>query len=72
MSLLVPIQELRYNLNPRLEVNDFVTPIYRFQGYIENRMLPRGSDSRHIVLENRRAIQKDAENVRLIQDRPMN
>ena len=68
---LTPIQELRYNLKPRLEQNSLVVPIYKYQGYLENRMMPRGSDSRHIVLENRRNVQKDAENVRLIQDRPL-
>lgn len=70
MSSLTPIQELRYNLAPRLDVGSFVVPVYKYQGYLENRMMPRGSDSRHIVLENRRNHQKDAENVRLIQDRP--
>ena len=34
--------------------------------------MPRGADERNIMLENRRAVQKDAENVRLIMDRPMN
>jgi len=72
MSSLIPIQELRYNLDPRLDVKSYVTPIYKYQGYIQNRMLPRGADDRNIMLENRRAIQKDAENVRLIMDRPMN
>tara|TARA_R100000231_G_C5288673_1_gene153932 strand:+ start:25 stop:243 length:219 start_codon:yes stop_codon:yes gene_type:complete len=72
MSFLTPIQELRYNLNPRLDQNDFVAPIYKYQGYIENRMLPRGADPRNIQLEQRRAVQKDAENVRLIMDRPLN
>tara|TARA_R100000951_G_scaffold116460_1_gene128390 strand:+ start:6636 stop:6854 length:219 start_codon:yes stop_codon:yes gene_type:complete len=72
MSSLVPIQELRYNLDPRLDVGDFTTPIYKYQGYIQNRIMPRGADERNIMLENRRAVQKDAENVRLIMDRPMN
>ena len=68
---LTPIQELRYNLDPRLNHNNLVAPILKYQGYIQNRMLPRGSDSRHIVLEQRRAFSKDAENVRIIQDRPL-
>lgn len=72
MSLLIPIQELRYNLAPRLAVGGIPVPSYKYMGYQENRIMPRGSDSRHQVLEQRRIITKDAENVRLIQDRPMN
>ena len=70
MSRLVPIQELRYNLAPRLAVGSLVTPVYKYQGYISGQKLPRGSDNRHIVLEDRRRDQKHAENVPLIQDRP--
>ena len=72
MSSLIPIQELRYNLDPRLAVGDIAVPVYKYQGYMQNRMMPRGADDRNIILENRRAVQKDAENVRLIMDRPMN
>jgi len=68
---LTPIQELRYNLNPRLNQNNLIAPILKYQGYFENRMMPRGSDSRNVMLEQRRAISKDAENVRIIQDRPL-
>ena len=71
MTELTPIQELRYNLDPRYRIGGFVIPPYKYQGYIENRIMPRGVDSRHIKLEQRRQISKDAENVRLIQDRPL-
>jgi hypothetical protein len=71
MTELTPIQELRYNLAPRLSVGDIAIPPYKYQGYIENRIMPRGVDSRNIKLEQRRQISKDAENVRLIQDRPL-
>jgi hypothetical protein len=71
MSLLVPIQELRYNLAPRLAVGDIAVPVYKYQGYLENRIMPRGADNRNAILERRRMLTKDAENVRLIQDRPL-
>lgn len=70
MSRLTPIQELRYNLNPRLTVGSFPIPSYRYLGYFENKMLPRGADMRHLKLEERRQIQKHAEINRLILDRP--
>ena len=72
MSSLTPIQELRYNLEPRLDVNSFVTPVYKYDGYMRGVRLPRGSDDRHIVLEDKRRDQKHAENNRLIMDRPFN
>tara|TARA_R110001599_G_scaffold153313_2_gene338505 strand:- start:169 stop:384 length:216 start_codon:yes stop_codon:yes gene_type:complete len=68
---LTPIQELRYNLKPRVGQGGIPVPPYKYQGYAENRIMPRGSDSRHQKLEQRRMITKDAENVRLIQDRPL-
>ena len=67
---LEPIQLMRYDTQPRLDVNDFVTPIYRYEGYVRNEVLPRGSDARHQVLESRRQMQKVAETNRLILDRP--
>ena len=70
MSSLIPIQELRYNLEPRLDVNSFVTPVYKYEGYRRSVILPRGSDNRAVVLEDRRRQQKHAENVSLILDRP--
>ena len=45
---LEPIQWERYNQEPRLEINDFVIPIYRYHGYLKNRMMARGSDERHV------------------------
>jgi hypothetical protein len=71
MSELTPIQELRYNLAPRLAVGGIPVPVYKYEGYMRNQMLPRGADPRHIKLENRRRQQKQAENVSLIQDRPL-
>ena len=68
---LTPIQELRYTLKPRLTQNSLIIPVYKYQGYIQNRMMPRGVDSRNVKLEERRVFSKDAENVRLIQDRPL-
>tara|TARA_R100000951_G_C2598629_1_gene167456 strand:+ start:698 stop:913 length:216 start_codon:yes stop_codon:yes gene_type:complete len=68
---LEPIQWERYNQEPRLEINDFVIPIYRYHGYLKNRMMARGSDERHVELENRRNHQKQADNNRLILDRPL-
>ncbi len=70
MSMLIPIQELRYNLAPRLAVGGLPAPPYKYAGYLENRIMPRGADNRNAMLEQRRIITKDAENVRLIQDRP--
>ncbi len=68
---LIPIQELRYNLAPRLAVGGLAIPVYKYQGYLENRIMPRGADNRNAMLERRRMLTKDAENVRLIQDRPL-
>jgi hypothetical protein len=67
---LVPIQERRYNLAPRLAVNDFVVPIYRYEGYMTQSIMPRGMDERHQKLEQRRMITKAGEVNRLILDRP--
>ena len=67
---LEPIQWMRYDTPPRLDVNDFVTPIYRYSGYVEQAILPRGMDARHQVLEARRQISKAGEVNRLILDRP--
>lgn len=70
MSSLEPIQWRRYDQSPRLDVNDFVIPIYRYAGYVEQAILPRGMDKRHTRLEGRRMISKSAEINRLILDRP--
>lgn len=67
---LEPIQWKRYDLQPRLDVNDFVVPIYRYSGYVEQAILPRGMDARHQVLEARRQVSKAGEINRLILDRP--
>ena len=67
---LEPIQWRRYNLAPRLDVNDFVVPIYRYAGYVQNQILARGMDERHQVLEGRRQLSKAGEINRLILDRP--
>ena len=67
---LEPIQWRRYDLQPRLDVNDFVTPIYRYEGYLRNEILARGMDERNQVLEGRRMITKAGEINRLILDRP--
>jgi len=67
---LEPIQWKRYDLNPRLDINSMVTPIYRYQGYVENEILPRGMSSRNIRLEERRMLTKAGEINRLILDRP--
>ena len=70
MSELDPIQWMRYDLDPRLDINDFVTPIYRYEGFVRNKILPRGTDSRNSELEGRRQLSKSAEINRLILDRP--
>ena len=67
---LEPIQWRRYDLHPRLDVNDFVVPIYRYSGYVEQAILPRGMDARNQVLEARRQVSKAGEINRLILDRP--
>ena len=67
---LEPIQWKRYNLDVRTAVNDFVIPIYRYQGYVENRIFPRGTDGRNDELERRRMLSKAGETNRLILDRP--
>lgn len=67
---LEPIQWKRYNQAPRLDINDFVVPIYRYTGYVEQAILPRGMDKRHQVLEGRRQISKAGDINRLILDRP--
>ena len=67
---LEPIQWKRYNLGVRTAVNDFVIPIYRYQGYLENRIFPRGVDEKTDVLERRRMVSKAGETNRLILDRP--
>ena len=70
MSELTPIEERRWNNGIRSNQSRLVVPIYRYEGYMRGVKLPRGSDARHIVLENRRRETKHGENVRLIQDRP--
>jgi len=67
---LEPIQWMRYDTRPRLDINDLVTPIYKYTGYVEQAILPRGMDARHQVLEERRQISKAGEVNRLILDRP--
>ena len=67
---LEPIQWRRYNTEPRLDVNNFVTPIYKYEGYVQNQILPRGMDARHQRLEERRQLTKAGETNRLILDRP--
>ena len=67
---LEPIQWRRYNQEPRLDVNDFVIPIYRYEGYVRNQILPRGMDERHQRLEERQQLTKAGEVNRLILDRP--
>ena len=67
---LEPIQWRRYNTEPRLDINSFVTPIYRFSGYVEQAILPRGMDARHTRLEERRMITKAGDVNRVILDRP--
>ena len=67
---LEPIQWRRYDTQPRLDVNDFVIPIYRYEGYVRNQILPRGMDERHQRLEERRQLTKAGEVNRLILDRP--
>ena len=67
---LEPIQWRRYNQAPRLDVNSFVVPIYRYAGYVEQAILPRGMDKRNQVLEGRRQLSKAGEINRLILDRP--
>ena len=64
------IQWRRYDFQPRLDVNDFVVPIYRYSGYVEQAILPRGMDARNQVLEARRQVSKAGEINRLILDRP--
>lgn len=68
---LEPIQWERYNQEPRLDINDMVIPIYRYHGYLKNQKMPRGSDERNVKLEERRNNQKQADNNRLILDRPL-
>ena len=70
MSSLEPIQWRRYDLAPRLDINDFVVPIYRYSGYVEQAILPRGMDKRHQQLEARRMMSKAGDVNRLILDRP--
>jgi hypothetical protein len=70
MSSLEPIQWRRYDQSPRTDINDLVTPIYRYTGYVEQAILPRGMDARHQRLEGRRMLSKSAEINRLILDRP--
>ena len=67
---LEPIQWKRYDTEPRLDVNSFVVPIYRYAGYVEQAILPRGMDKRNQVLEGRRQLSKAGEINRLILDRP--
>lgn len=67
---LEPIQWRRYDTEPRLDVNDFVSPIYKYAGYVSQSILPRGMDARHTQLEGRRQLSKAAETNRLILDRP--
>ena len=67
---LEPIQWKRYDTEPRLDVNSFVVPIYRYAGYVEQAILPRGMDKRNQVLEGRRQLSKAGEVNRLILDRP--
>tara|TARA_R110002073_G_scaffold209394_2_gene369917 strand:+ start:247 stop:462 length:216 start_codon:yes stop_codon:yes gene_type:complete len=67
---LEPIQWKRYDTQPRLDINSFVSPIYRYAGYVEQAILPRGMDERHRALEGRRQLSKAAEVNRLILDRP--
>ena len=67
---LEPIQWKRYDTEPRLDINSFVTPIYTYSGYVEQAILPRGMDARHQVLEGRRQLSKAGEVNRLILDRP--
>jgi len=68
---LEPIQWERYNQDPRLEINELVIPIYRYHGYLKNMKMARGVDERNVELENRRNNQKQADNNRLILDRPL-
>jgi hypothetical protein len=70
MSSLEPIQWKRYDLGVRTSINDFVVPIYRYSGYVEQAILPRGMDKRHQELEGRRMISKAGDVNRLILDRP--
>ena len=67
---LEPIQWRRYDTQPRLDVNDFVVPIYRYTGYVEQAILPRGMDKRNQQLETRRMLTKAGDVNRLILDRP--
>ena len=67
---LEPIQWRRYDTQPRLDVNDFVVPIYRYTGYVEQAILPRGMDKRNQQLETRRMRTKAGDVNRLILDRP--
>ncbi len=63
---------MRYDQGLRMGQGSIVSPSYKYEGYMRGKMLPRGSDGRHVELENRRREQKHAENVRLIHDRPFN
>ena len=67
---LEPIQWMRYNQAPRLSVSDLVVPIYRYEGYVRNQILPRGMDERHQRIEERRQLTKAGEVNRLILDSP--
>ena len=71
MSELIPIQWLRYNLGIRNSQGGLVSGVYKYQGYIQDKIMPRGADPRHIELEKRRREQKVADNVSIIQDRPL-
>tara|TARA_Y100001937_G_C6929310_1_gene245284 strand:+ start:58 stop:273 length:216 start_codon:yes stop_codon:yes gene_type:complete len=67
---LEPIQWMRYDTRPRLAVGSIVTPIYKYTGYVEQAILPRGMDARNQALEGRRMISKAGDVNRLILDRP--
>ena len=67
---LEPIQWRRYDTQPRLDVNDFVVPIYRYTGYVEQAILPRGMVKRNQQLETHRMLTKAGDVNRLILDRP--